>query len=102
MGDFVKIAKTSDIPPGAAKAVQVQGANVAVFNIGGAYHAIGNDCTHVGGPLAEGGITGEEVMCPWHGARFKVSTGEALCAPARGNVASYNVRVVGDDIEVEA
>jgi 3-phenylpropionate/trans-cinnamate dioxygenase ferredoxin component len=51
--------------------------------------------------LAEGEIEGYEVTCPWHGARFDVRTGEALCAPAYEDVVSYNVRVIGTDIEIE-
>lgn len=101
MGEFIKVAKTSEIAPGTARMVQVQGLELAVFNVDGCYYAIGNHCTHVGGPLAEGHITGDEVTCPWHGARFKISTGEALGGPARGGVTSYQVRVVGDDIEIE-
>ena len=101
MGEFVKVAKTNDIQPGAAKAVQIRGTDVALFNVGGAYYAIGNTCTHVGSPLAEGQMAGEEVACPWHGARFKIPTGEVLGPPARTGVAKYSVRVQGDDIEVE-
>jgi 3-phenylpropionate/trans-cinnamate dioxygenase ferredoxin subunit len=101
MGEFVKVAKTSEIPPGTAKAVEVQGAEIAVFNIDGTYYAINNICTHVGGPLAEGMMAGDEVTCPWHGARFKVPTGEVLGPPARRGVAKHTVRVAGDEIEVE-
>lgn len=101
MGQYVKVAKTSDITPGTAKQVEVEGNSIAVFNIDGAYHAIDNTCTHVGGPLADGMIDGEAVTCPWHGARFKVTSGEALAPPARSAVACYNVRLEGDDIEVE-
>lgn len=101
MGEFVKVAKTSDIAPGTAKAVEVKGTDIAVFNLGGTYYAINNTCAHVGGPLAEGLIEGDEVTCPWHGAKYKIPTGEVLRPPARTGVAKYNVRVEGDDIEVE-
>lgn len=101
MGEFVKVAKTGDIVPGTGMAVEVRGNLIALFNCDGAYYAINNTCTHVGGPLAEGLIAGDEVTCPWHGARFKIPTGEVLGPPARQGVAKYNVRVEGDDIEVE-
>ena len=51
--------------------------------------------------MAEGDIEGHEVTCPWHGARFDIRTGEVLCAPAYEDVAHYNVRLIGTDIEVE-
>ncbi|MGH7909486.1 MAG: Rieske (2Fe-2S) protein, partial [Thermodesulfobacteriota bacterium] len=44
---------------------------------------------------------GEEVECPWHGSRFNIKTGEVTAPPAVEGVARYNVRVTGDDIEVE-
>jgi nitrite reductase/ring-hydroxylating ferredoxin subunit len=56
---------------------------------------------HHGGPLSEGPIEGEEVECPWHGSRFNIKTGEVTVAPAVEGVARYNVRVTGEDIEVE-
>jgi 3-phenylpropionate/trans-cinnamate dioxygenase ferredoxin subunit len=57
-------------------------------------------CTHDGGPLAEGVLEGEVIECPRHGARFNVKTGAALCLPAVAPVATYAVRVQGDEIQV--
>jgi 3-phenylpropionate/trans-cinnamate dioxygenase ferredoxin subunit len=48
-----------------------------------------------------GKVEGDEVTCPWHGAKFKVSTGEVLSPPAPQGVGSYKVRVNGPDIELE-
>ncbi len=62
---------------------------------------IENTCPHRGGPLAEGMVVGEEVICPWHGSRFNVKTGSVLTPPARQGVESFPVRVAGDDVEVE-
>jgi nitrite reductase/ring-hydroxylating ferredoxin subunit len=101
MPEFKKVAKTEDIPPGKASMVEVDGKEIALFNVGGSFHAIDNTCTHVGGPLCEGEIEGNEVTCPWHGAMFDVTTGQVLGPPAAGNVIRYNVRVDGSDIEVE-
>jgi len=101
MAGFVKVAKTDEITPGRGKMVQVNGKKVALFNVEGAFYAIDDTCTHHGGPLSEGALDGKEVTCPWHGANFDVTTGEALGPPAHGGVAHYNVRVEGSDIEVE-
>jgi nitrite reductase/ring-hydroxylating ferredoxin subunit len=101
MPEFVKVAKTSDIAPGEAKAVHVGARRIAIFNIEGTYHAIDNTCTHRGGPLSEGIVVGTEVTCPWHGAVFDVTTGSVMGLPASRRVASYAVRMEGDDIEVE-
>jgi 3-phenylpropionate/trans-cinnamate dioxygenase ferredoxin subunit len=101
MAEFVKAASTNEIAPGQARLVNVRGKEIALFNIEGNFFALENACTHEEGPLAEGDIEGHEVTCPWHGARFDIRTGEVLCAPAYDDVAHYNVRITGTDIEVE-
>ena len=101
MPEFTKVATTDEIPIGQAKLVEVNGNEIAIFNVGGSFHAIDNTCTHVGGPLCEGEIEGAHVTCPWHGAMFDVTTGQVLGPPAGESVARYDVRVVGADIEVE-
>jgi nitrite reductase/ring-hydroxylating ferredoxin subunit len=101
MPEFVKIAETNDIPVRQARMFEVNGREVAVFNLEGSFYAIDNNCTHVGGPLSEGEMDGCEVTCPWHGAVFDVTTGQALGPPAAEPVTRYNVRVVGTDLEIE-
>ena len=101
MGEYIKIAKTNEVLPGTVKFIEVRSNPIALFNLDGNFYAIGNTCTHRGGPLAEGLITGAEVTCPWHGSRFKIPTGEVVGPPATRNVPRYNLRVQGDDIEIE-
>ncbi len=101
MAEWLKVAKTGEIAPGDAKAMDVGERRIALFNIDGAYHAIDDTCTHRGGPLSEGMVVGTEVTCPWHGAVFDVTTGSVLGAPAPQDVAHYPVRIEGDDIEIE-
>src|SRR5216110_3139155 len=99
MPEFVRVASTDDIPAGQARMVEVNDKEIAIFNVGGSFHAIDNTCTHVGGPLCEGEIEGAEVTCPWHGAVFDVTSGDVLGPPAIERVSRYNVRVEGSDIE---
>ena len=101
MADFVKVATTNEIEPSQARLVNVQGKSIALFNVEGQFFALDNTCTHRGGPLAEGEISGHEVTCPLHGATFDIQTGEVLGPPAQRAVARYGVRVTGTDIEVE-
>ena len=100
MGQLIKVAETKDVPPGTAKAVDVEGRAVALFNVDGTYYAIADTCTHRGGPLSEGAVEGTVVTCPWHGATFDVTTGNVLGPPAAEGVAHYNVQVDGNDIKV--
>jgi nitrite reductase/ring-hydroxylating ferredoxin subunit len=101
MPEFVKVARTDEVSPGQAKLVEAGGKEIALFNVSGSFHAIDNNCTHVGGPLCEGELHGTEVTCPWHGAAFDVTSGQVLGPPAGAPVNRYNVRVDGSDIEIE-
>jgi 3-phenylpropionate/trans-cinnamate dioxygenase ferredoxin subunit len=101
MSKFVQVAKLSEIPDQTARCVQVEGRSIALFNLGGQLYAIDDTCTHEGGPLSDGLIHGDEVECPWHGARFNIATGEVTLDPATEGVAKYNLRLNGDEIEVE-
>ena len=100
MAEFVKVATTNEIAPGQGLLVTVNGTDIALFNVDGTFFALGNACTHEEGPLAEGEISGHEVICPWHGAKFDIRTGEVLGPPAYDAVVRYDVRVTGGDIEV--
>lgn len=101
MGEFVKVARKSEISDQSAKLLKTEDKQVALFNLGGQFCAIDDTCPHADGSLSEGSIEGEEVECPWHGSRFNIKTGEVTAQPACENVGRYNVRVTGDDIEVE-
>lgn len=101
MARLVKVASTSELAPGQAKKVEVDGKVIALFNLEGGYHAIDDTCPHRGGPLSEGPVEGEVVTCPWHGSKFNVTSGDVLTPPAGNGVSSYRVRVSGSDVEVE-
>lgn len=97
----VKVANVSDVSAGTGKVVQAEGKTLALFNLGGTFYALDNRCTHVGGPLGEGAVDGNQVTCPWHGSVFNITTGEVVQPPARRPVATYRVRVERDEVLVE-
>ena len=101
MGQFIKVAKVSEISPGNGKQIDAGGRTIALFNLKGQFYAIDNSCTHVGGSLASGEIIDEDVICPLHGARFNIPTGKVLGSPARENISTYQIRIDGDNIEIE-
>lgn len=101
MARFVKAAAAADVPPGTSKLVEVEGKEIALFNVGGTFYALDNTCPHAGGPLAEGTVEEGRVECSWHGAQFDLKTGASSSALAPGGVGIYPVRVNGSDIEIE-
>ena len=99
MSDFTTVAKTSDIPAGTGKAYNVNGRMVAVFNEGEEFSAIDDFCPHMGASLATGFVEDGTVLCPWHAWRFSIKDG-SWCDNPKISVDSFEVRVVGDDIQV--
>jgi nitrite reductase/ring-hydroxylating ferredoxin subunit len=98
---FIKLAGVDELPPGTAKQITVNGRKLALFNIKGNFYAIDDTCTHRGAPLSEGDCEGTEVTCPWHGARFDLTTGVPLCPPASQGVMVYKLQIVGNDVQVD-
>ena len=80
--------------------MDVEGAQVAVFNLEGHYYAIEDVCTHDGGILTGGPVEGDQIVCPRHGARFSIRTGQALTPPAFEPTAAFPVRVIGGEVQV--
>ena len=100
MSDWVDVAAVEDMGVGAHRVVDVDGAAVAVFHLGDGYHAIEDLCTHDGGTLTGGTIDGEAIVCPRHGARFSIKTGEVLAPPAYESVHIFPVRVQAGRVQV--
>lgn len=90
----------ADIPDGGMIGGHVGDKSVLVARRGKKIYAIGGQCTHYGGPLAEGLMVGKTVRCPWHHACFDLRTGEATCAPALNPVSVWETELYGDVVRV--
>lgn len=98
---FQVACKTSDVPTGAMKLVEVDEQLVIVFNIDDQFYCIDDVCTHDGGTLSDGELEGCEIECPRHGARFDIRNGKALTMPATQDTHSHQTKVVGDEVMVK-
>ena len=96
--EYVKVGQTSEFPVGSLRKVVLGGEDVLVGNVGGALYAISNACTHRGGPLDEGELDGNNVICPWHGGQFDVTTGKVIGPPPMKDETPFDVRVEGSDV----
>jgi NAD(P)H-dependent nitrite reductase small subunit len=97
MAEFKKVAESADIPAGSGKTFEIDGKRIAIFNAGGQFYAIDDECPHQGGPLGEGDLDGTIVTCPWHAWMYDVTTGvntddETIC------VARYEVKIEGTSV----
>ena len=75
---------------------------IAVARSGDAYFAIEDICTHDGAELTGGAIEGTEIICPRHGARFCLRTGEALSPPAYEPVRVFATKIEDGHLWVHA
>ena len=100
MGEFVKVARKSEVPTDSGKLVQINGQDIALFKVNDKIYAIYNTCPHQGGPLAEGGLDGKMVTCPWHGWEFDVTSGKCSFNDTIRQP-TFQVKEDGDDIFLE-
>ena len=82
MSDWIRVGTAEDFKPGEARVVEVDGTDIALFNLDGEYYALEDVCTHDGAEIASGCILGDVIECPRHGAQFSIPTGEVLTPPA--------------------
>ena len=101
MNEFVKVARASEIPQGGKVYAEVMDRLVVLIRAGGQIYCIDDVCTHDGGPLGEGELDGFQIICPRHGARFDVRTGQALTMPATERTRVHEVKFEGDDVLVK-
>jgi nitrite reductase (NADH) small subunit len=99
MPEFRKVATTSDVSPGQGHIVEVDGNQIAIWNINGTYYAFQNICPHRGGPVGEGEVEDNTITCPWHGFRFDLRTGTCAFNPAM-KLTLYDIQVDGSDIKL--
>ena len=97
-----RLSGAAKAAPGSATSYNVDGVDVASCNVSGSCYAIEDVCTHDGGPLDQGTLEDEHVVCPRHGATFDVRTGDARTLPAVVPLMTFEVNVEGDDVYVDA
>lgn len=100
MNNWIDVMPAEALASGEHVLVDVDGVDVAVFNIDGQYYAVSDVCTHDGGELASGELIGDQIACPRHGARFCLKTGEVKCPPAYENIDTYPLRIEAGRIQV--
>jgi 3-phenylpropionate/trans-cinnamate dioxygenase ferredoxin subunit len=96
-----RVGKVSEIAPGTTRQVVADDCEMLLCNIDGRVYAIEDVCTHDGGPLEQGTLEGEHIVCPRHGATFDVRTGDALTLPAVVPLMTFDVTIEGDEIFVD-
>lgn len=97
---WIPVCPIVEFPVRTCRRVDAHGDDVLVVNLDGEYFAVDNVCSHDYAELSEGEIEGDEVVCPLHGARFDLRTGEVTAPPAYEALRTYATRVNGGVVEV--
>jgi 3-phenylpropionate/trans-cinnamate dioxygenase ferredoxin subunit len=98
---FTRVCGVGDVAPGTALSVDVENTDVAVVRTGDDWYAVHDECSHAAIPLSEGDVEGCEIECWLHGSRFDLRTGKPTGPPATQPVATYSVKLEGDDVLVD-
>lgn len=101
-----KAGKLSDLKPGMMRGAEVSGKTYLLANVDGTVYAMDGICSHAGGHLYEGKLTGNVVKCPRHGSEFDVKTAKNLKGPwvpfgKAADLRSYKVTVEGDEVFID-
>ena len=100
MGQYVRVASVDEVPEGAMKAVEASSERFVLVHAKDGFFAVADACSHDSGPIVDGRIRGNEIMCTRHGARFDLRTGAVTAPPAIVPIDTYKVKVEGNDIFV--
>ena len=98
MSEFVTVGRPEDIPPGEGRCIEVNGDEVALFNMDGNFFALDNLCPHRSGPLGDGKVEDEDVICPWHSWRFNIKTGQSPDNSSK--VKTYAVKIENGELKI--
>ena len=101
----VFVGRTLDIPEGKMIHMQIdkkRKMDILIANVRGRYYATSNICNHEGAKLHEGKLNNNELICPWHGARWDVTSGKVILFPEKlKSLHSFKVIVENDNLYVE-
>ena len=97
---FSRVLNVAEVPPGTKKLVEVAGKPILICHSNDRLFAVSNICSHAEEKLECGRMSRGWISCPMHGARFELATGRAMNPPAVKPIATYEIRVVDDWIEV--
>ncbi len=99
---YIKLTTQSELPAeGEAKEFELAGKTICVANVNGVISAMDNVCLHMGGPIGQGYIEGNKIVCPWHGWEYDPKTGEVEHDP-KSKLAVYPIKIENGDVLVEA
>src|SRR6059058_1819711 len=90
---YHRAAPAGALSEGASQAMQINGWPILVCLSAGAPYAVINRCTHADSPLAGGRVRRGAIICPTHGAIFKLASGECVGASPYAPLKVFEARI---------
>jgi 3-phenylpropionate/trans-cinnamate dioxygenase ferredoxin subunit len=100
LSEFTTVASLDDIPESGLKTVQLDSINLVLVKRDGRVYALEDRCSHEEFPLSAGEVTGDQITCVLHGARFDLASGAPKALPAVLPVRTFECRIQGDEVQV--
>ena len=98
--DWAPAMRASDLVEGKPQMAECNGTPIFLLKRGDVITAVSDTCSHAGGPLHEGTLEGQVVVCPWHASRFDLRTGAVRGGPATVPLVRYDARITEGRVEV--
>ena len=90
--------RVDDVPLGEGRSITLDGRRIAIFRSAAGWFALDAACPHKGGPLADGIVCDNAVICPLHDRRYDLASGAALNADDA--VTAHSVELQGERVFV--
>ena len=99
--EFTPAVAVAEVPEGTPTKIMFGTTGVMLVRRGDVVHALKETCSHAGGPLSEGELNGDTIVCPWHHSTFRLADGSVVHGPASSRQVSYRARINGDQVELQ-
>jgi nitrite reductase/ring-hydroxylating ferredoxin subunit/uncharacterized membrane protein len=99
--EFTAVLPAAELADGTPTKASLGTTTLVLVRRGDVVYALKETCSHAGGPLSEGTLEGEGIVCPWHGSTFRLADGAVRHGPASSRQVAYRARVNAGQVEVQ-
>jgi nitrite reductase/ring-hydroxylating ferredoxin subunit len=99
--EFTPVLPAAELPENAPTKASLGATTLVLVRRGDLVHALKETCSHAGGPLSQGTLEGDTIVCPWHSSAFRLSDGAVRHGPAATRQVAYRARINAEQVEVQ-
>jgi len=99
--EFTAVLPSAELAEGTPVKAVLGATALVVVRRGDLVFALKDTCSHAGGPLSEGTLAGDTIVCPWHGSAFRLRDGAVRHGPASTRQVAYRARINDGQVEVQ-